>query len=129
MESDEIRKCRFCGIHTKFDVKDFCDGRFMAECKTCGTRTPIFYGVFGAIEAWQEMMAPRAHDPIMTFDKDGNGRMLEQERSYRDRVDMMAAALISGIHTIMAEKDISAWAIKQVDAIDKALAEREAQDV
>ena len=53
----------------------------------------------------------------------------ENGTSYRDRVDMMAAALISGIHTIMAEKDIAAWAIKQVDAIDKALAEREARDV
>ena len=47
----------------------------------------------------------------------------------RDRVDRMAAALISGIHTIMAEKDIAAWAIKQVDAIDKALAEREVPQV
>jgi hypothetical protein len=136
MESDEIRKCRFCGIHTKFDVKDFCDGRFMAECKTCGTRTPIFYGVFGAIEAWQEMMVPRAHDPIITFDKDGNVRMLESDMSYRDRVDRMAAAIVSGIYsnpTIIESgvgfDQVATSAIEQVDAIDKALAEREAQDV
>ena len=130
MESDEIRKCRFCGIHTKFDVKDFCDGRFMAECKTCGTRTPIFYGVFGALEAWQEMMAPRAHDPIMAFDKDGNIRMLEQERPYRDRVDRVVAAFVMSSWTSDWQADkIVKYAMVVIDAIDKALAEREARDV
>jgi len=131
MESDKISQCRFCGIHTELmiDEKDHGCGGYFASCRCCGTKGPLVSSRLKAIEAWQEMMAPRALDPIMAFDKDGNVRMLESERSYRDRVDMMAAALISGIHTIMAEKDIAAWAIKQVDAIDKALAEREVPQV
>lgn len=49
---------------------------------------------------------------------------------YRDRVDRMAAAIVSGLYAnptkgAIIESRIAAWAIEQIDAIDKALAERE----
>lgn len=132
MESAEIMKCRFCGIHTEFEAQRAGYDSYRAICKTCGTRGPLVGSAGGAIEAWQEMMAPRAHDPICTFDKDGNIRMLEPEKSYRDRVDRMAAAIVVGIYsnpTIIESgvgfDQVATRAIEQVDAIDKALAEQE----
>jgi hypothetical protein len=41
MVDGEIRKCRFCGIHTEFDVQDIGDDSYRAVCKTCGTRGPL----------------------------------------------------------------------------------------
>ena len=133
MESDKISQCRFCGIHTELmiDEKDHGCGGYFASCRCCGTKGPLVSSRLKAIEAWQEMMAPRALDPIMAFDKDGNVRMLESERSYRDRVDRMAAAIIAceipkGGY---GQSLIARQAIEYVDAIDAALKEREARDV
>ena len=132
MESDKISQCRFCGIHTELmiDEKDHGCGGYFASCRCCGTKGPLVSSRLKAIEAWQEMMAPRALDPIMAFDKDGNVRMLESERSYRDRVDRMVAAYVMSSWTLDWQADmIVMHAMGMIDAIDKALAEREARDV
>jgi hypothetical protein len=56
------------------------------------------------------------------------------DTSYRDRVDMIAAAYILGLHAnprLCSHVDginVAAWAINQIDAIDKAIAEREGRE-
>ena len=119
MESDEIRQCRFCGIHTEFEAQRTGYDLYRAICKTCGTRGPLVNSAGGAIECWQEMMAPQVQATLETVDT-----------SYRDRVGRMVGYYISAmiLHRSLPgtdEKYIAEWAIRQVDAIDKALAERE----
>lgn len=124
MKEHEIKNCRFCGdkgaVH--FLYYDECGKRFYKmECMVCGLAGPYMKTKDEAVKMWNEMMGeqPSCHH--------------ENDTDYRDRVDRMVAAAYSGywantrISVMFDKENVVRTSIGIIDAIDKAIAEREAR--
>lgn len=111
---DNLKPCKGCGS-TDLETKRGPFGYYVI-CRGCHTVGPTRMIIHDAEKEWNKEMAI----PINI------------NTSYRDRVDRMVGYYISVMMSNrrlpgIDEKYIAAWAIKQIDAIDKALAERDGE--
>lgn len=108
---DNLKPCKGCGS-TDLETKRGPFGYYVI-CRGCDTIGPTRIIIHDAEKEWNKEMAI----PVAIKDT-----------SYQDRVDRMAAAIIAyrarGGAVGLDEMSIARVAISQINAIDKAIAER-----
>ena len=114
----EIANCRWCGNPAQIER----DGDYVYVVSRCKhwLQGPSFHTIDEAVSMWNEMMGSSVPVTLETASTD-----------YRDRVDRMAAAILAGQwanHAVrtMQPDEVAGEAMIQIDAIDAALKEREA---
>ena len=109
--NEKLKPCRWCDS-TNLQIKRNGNG-FYVHCEGCDFDSAAGLTIEDAEKNWSKAMTPSA-------------QRHENGTEYRDRVDRMAAAL--AVLTNSSDY-IAKQAMDIIDAIDKAIAEREDHDV